>query len=551
MQQEANASHSHQGVYSGWLLKVKGDGAKAKWIQSSCRRYFSIDFESEIVFYAHSATDKRISLPIIFRDIVCASMATTPPRTPHTPNDTPEAALRKSRSGWTSARQVSGAEFAFVLQTRDRRIQLVSDSEGDAFRWVEMLNAAHHIGQGEGHGEREQMQDTWSGTAPDSPGYGEVGTPIELDSPARSLRSHIAEMKGMPPPASRSSTASPTELRSNTTTNTESRSTTEGSESTEGTSSPTAWSDGEALGHAAEASLVKQALPIGWESAFSDEYQRTYYFNRATEERSWEMPKATVIDQSSPSSSVPKTPSLAVASTPSLVSAAEIAVDAPRRLTWQEATEAAKVGSLSSSGQLKLAAADFGLDESDLEEKEGASVRDSSPDSVTISPRCRAGPPTVSLNGNGGVLPSNKECASELATPSDKALRVVHGSDDDDSDVEVQCEVRDRRIELDMELMKAQQRRAKPHRPASSSPRGGRKDKETRPLASTAPAPISDPPEAEDDEKSARIAADLRLLRKPGRACSAALAAAAPAPLRQRTSQVSETAAHEEQPFFY
>merc|ERR1719482_1051060 len=88
MPRERDARYTHQGVYSAWLSKVKGDGAKAKWIQSSGRRYFTIDFESQIVFYSHSETDKRISLPILFRDILSASMVVVPPSEPayHTRN---------------------------------------------------------------------------------------------------------------------------------------------------------------------------------------------------------------------------------------------------------------------------------------------------------------------------------------------------------------------------------------------------------------------------------------------------------------------------------
>jgi hypothetical protein len=31
-------------------------------------------------------------------------------------------------------------------------------------------------------------------------------------------------------------------------------------------------------------------LPAGWESALDPTYQRTYYFNRATGERTWTLP---------------------------------------------------------------------------------------------------------------------------------------------------------------------------------------------------------------------------------------------------------------------
>jgi len=234
----------------------------------------------------------------------------------------------------------------------------------------------------------------------------------------------------------------------------------------------------------------------------------------------------------------------------------------PRKAIWQTAVEAAKVVHLSSSGQLQLQAADFGFDDrEDFEVEEGASARESSPDSVTISPRLRSGPPNVILNGGSGWLPQQKEQpSSELAAPSNEAtgaeVELLVDCEGDDSDCEVASEVRDRRIELDLDLMKAQKARARPARPASSSPPpGNRKNKEHHgktdcgqtKLASAAPETFTKPECG--DEAAERIAADLGLLRKPRGACSvsvAAAAAAVPAPLRQRTQVESEVAKDEE-----
>merc|ERR1719215_872498 len=90
---------------------------------------------------------------------------------------------------------------AFVLQTRDKRIQLVAESESDAFTWVDMLTAAHRLGKGE----------AVAGPGP-RPGQ-HPGHITCMDSSPLSQRdsSHA-----------RSGTTSPTELHSNTTLNTES-----------------------------------------------------------------------------------------------------------------------------------------------------------------------------------------------------------------------------------------------------------------------------------------------------------------------------------------
>eukprot|EP00913_Durusdinium_trenchii_P025668 g24091.t1 len=48
------------GAYSSWLTKVKGEGAKARWLSSTTKRYFTIDFNSQLFFYAQSESQKTL-----------------------------------------------------------------------------------------------------------------------------------------------------------------------------------------------------------------------------------------------------------------------------------------------------------------------------------------------------------------------------------------------------------------------------------------------------------------------------------------------------------
>jgi len=61
-----------QGKYSAWLNKVKSEGTRSKWLCSTNKRYFTIDFEAKVVFYAHSAGQKKVSQPIKFKEILGA-----------------------------------------------------------------------------------------------------------------------------------------------------------------------------------------------------------------------------------------------------------------------------------------------------------------------------------------------------------------------------------------------------------------------------------------------------------------------------------------------
>ena len=49
---------------------LPGEGAKARWLSSTTKRYFTIDFTSQLFFYAQSESQKTVSHPIRFKDSV-------------------------------------------------------------------------------------------------------------------------------------------------------------------------------------------------------------------------------------------------------------------------------------------------------------------------------------------------------------------------------------------------------------------------------------------------------------------------------------------------
>jgi hypothetical protein len=115
-----------KGKYSAWLKKSKSEGGRGKWIASTNKRYFTIDFEAKIVFYAHSSDQKKVSQPIKFKEIVWAERL--PPC--------------KKKKG-----------CGFILNTVDRRYELYTDSNPDAVQWVHALNAAGEIGKNRSQAE--------------------------------------------------------------------------------------------------------------------------------------------------------------------------------------------------------------------------------------------------------------------------------------------------------------------------------------------------------------------------------------------------------------
>mmetsp|Transcript_380 Transcript_380/g.506 ORF Transcript_380/g.506 Transcript_380/m.506 type:complete len:175 (+) Transcript_380:121-645(+) len=76
--QVEDARVTRQGRYSAWLKKAKSENARCKLIQSHNTRYFTIDFDSQIIFYSHSTSQKKVSQPIPFRDILGAERLPLP-----------------------------------------------------------------------------------------------------------------------------------------------------------------------------------------------------------------------------------------------------------------------------------------------------------------------------------------------------------------------------------------------------------------------------------------------------------------------------------------
>lgn len=147
-----DARRSVSGSHSGWLAKAKSNDARAKWFSSSTRRFFTINYDSQIFFYSRSESDQKISQPIGFRDILSA-------------HPLPESGINA---------------FGFVLQTRNRDYELFAESEWDAALWVAGLNRA---------------RDGVDTAASDSTSAGEssasgASTPLSSQGSPRSSHSH-------------------------------------------------------------------------------------------------------------------------------------------------------------------------------------------------------------------------------------------------------------------------------------------------------------------------------------------------------------------------
>mmetsp|Transcript_59890 Transcript_59890/g.106516 ORF Transcript_59890/g.106516 Transcript_59890/m.106516 type:complete len:473 (-) Transcript_59890:281-1699(-) len=142
--------YTHTGKWSSWLIKAKSDGAKAKWFQTLGRRYFTIDFDRQVIYYAHGENvDSQVSTPIKFADILGAHPGHSFEPDPACEVGSAKGGLSRSFSGvlsrpWATAPGI----YPFTVRTLGKRLRLESEVESEMFHWIAMLNAASRIGRG-------------------------------------------------------------------------------------------------------------------------------------------------------------------------------------------------------------------------------------------------------------------------------------------------------------------------------------------------------------------------------------------------------------------
>jgi len=142
--------YTHKGSWSSWLIKAKSDGAKAKWFQTLGRRYFTIDFDRQILYYAHGETqDSQASTPIKFADILGAHTGHSFEPDAACQMASAKGGLSRSFSGVLSRPKVpSPGIYPFTVRTMGKRLRLEAEVQSEMFHWIAMLNAASRIGRG-------------------------------------------------------------------------------------------------------------------------------------------------------------------------------------------------------------------------------------------------------------------------------------------------------------------------------------------------------------------------------------------------------------------
>lgn len=150
---------------SGWVLKRKSDTSRSRLFVNTNRRFFTVDFRAQQIYYSHSdVNSKMVSSPIAFREIVCVD-----PLGVEQPCDVEADKSTDSLETQTMKRQNSNCSLAsglripripsfsrltrsqpkidaeqhgFTLRTSSKTMEFLCASKADADRFVAALRSA-------------------------------------------------------------------------------------------------------------------------------------------------------------------------------------------------------------------------------------------------------------------------------------------------------------------------------------------------------------------------------------------------------------------------
>lgn len=166
--------HGERPPLQGWLAKRKtqrliGGGRN--------RRFFTVDFAAQLLYYAHKEGSKESSRPIPFRDIVGveAAFATAESGMPGEPptlersNSKGSLTSKSSRLPWMPIFRKTIEQHGFVLRTGEKMMELQTTCREEAEMWIA--------------GIREAMEVATNGSVRNKPG---AGTDVVSTAPGSS-----------------------------------------------------------------------------------------------------------------------------------------------------------------------------------------------------------------------------------------------------------------------------------------------------------------------------------------------------------------------------
>lgn len=169
-------------LVTGWILKRKTANSRTKLLGDSNKRFFTLDFENQNFFYAHSESSKTVSLPIPFAEIVSVE-AIPNGETKEVPEQVPAKSGRFSMPKFPkmASRNAKG-NHGIVVYGKEKKMELLFNSEAEVSKWLVALQQAQRMGMAKKNGESDsELKSTVAGSSGSS-GSG-ASTPHNGSSP--------------------------------------------------------------------------------------------------------------------------------------------------------------------------------------------------------------------------------------------------------------------------------------------------------------------------------------------------------------------------------
>jgi hypothetical protein len=180
-------------LLTGWILKRKTANSRTKILGDANKRFFTLDFDNQNFFYAHSESSKSVSLPISFAEIVSVEAVTNKrgscdEQAVESQEGTAPATAKSGRFSMPKFPKMpsrnAGWTHGIVVHGKDKKLEMLLNSEEEASRWLTALQNAQRIGMTKRSGESDpDLVKAEQSTAAGSSGCSGSSTPENDGSP--------------------------------------------------------------------------------------------------------------------------------------------------------------------------------------------------------------------------------------------------------------------------------------------------------------------------------------------------------------------------------
>eukprot|EP00746_Dinoflagellata_sp_MGD_P165059 gnl/MRDRNA2_/MRDRNA2_94121_c0_seq1.p1 gnl/MRDRNA2_/MRDRNA2_94121_c0~~gnl/MRDRNA2_/MRDRNA2_94121_c0_seq1.p1 ORF type:complete len:396 (+),score=78.65 gnl/MRDRNA2_/MRDRNA2_94121_c0_seq1:75-1262(+) len=130
------------GKLTAWLLKRKSGNSRLR-VRRYNKRFFTLDFDHKVLFYAHTANSRKVSTPIPFNEIYDVTTLPGPLTSPTAAEaSTRRPSLSKRFSLTSGISKTSAGKDGIIVRAKGRFMELICSSSVEAEQWYQAVQAA-------------------------------------------------------------------------------------------------------------------------------------------------------------------------------------------------------------------------------------------------------------------------------------------------------------------------------------------------------------------------------------------------------------------------